>query len=169
MSEYKYVSDDNLLYIWQKIKLLLADKVDKEIGKGLFSGSYNDLTDKPTIPSKTSDLTNDSDFITNTANNLVNYYLKSETYTKDEVNNLVGAIQQFHFEIVNQLPTAGESNILYLVPRTTSETNNVYDEYVYTNNNWEKIGSTDIDLSNYVQTTDLVELTNAEIDTIMAS
>ena len=29
-----------------------------------FSGSYNDLTDKPIIPSKTSDLTNDSGFIT---------------------------------------------------------------------------------------------------------
>lgn len=29
-----------------------------------FSGSYNDLTNKPTIPSKTSDLTNDSNFIT---------------------------------------------------------------------------------------------------------
>lgn len=28
------------------------------------SGSYNDLTDKPTIPTKTSDLTNDSGFIT---------------------------------------------------------------------------------------------------------
>ena len=28
-----------------------------------FSGSYNDLTDKPTIPTKTSDLTNDSGFI----------------------------------------------------------------------------------------------------------
>ena len=28
-----------------------------------FSGSYNDLTDKPTIPSKTSDLTNDSGYI----------------------------------------------------------------------------------------------------------
>ena len=28
-----------------------------------FSGSYNDLTDKPAIPSKTSDLTNDSGFI----------------------------------------------------------------------------------------------------------
>lgn len=28
------------------------------------SGSYNDLTDKPTIPTKTSELTNDSDFVT---------------------------------------------------------------------------------------------------------
>ena len=30
----------------------------------LFSGSYNDLTDKPSIPANTSDLTNDSGFIT---------------------------------------------------------------------------------------------------------
>ena len=30
----------------------------------LFSGDYNDLENKPTIPSKTSDLTNDSDFAT---------------------------------------------------------------------------------------------------------
>ena len=35
--------------------------------KSDFSGSYNDLTDKPTIPSKTSDLTNDSGYITSTA------------------------------------------------------------------------------------------------------
>ena len=33
-------------------------------GKSDFSGSYNDLTDKPSIPSKTSDITNDSGFIT---------------------------------------------------------------------------------------------------------
>lgn len=33
----------------------------------IFSGSYTDLTDKPTIPSKTSDLTNDSGFITSAA------------------------------------------------------------------------------------------------------
>lgn len=37
--------------------------------KSDFSGSYNDLTDKPTIPSKTSDLTNDSGYITSSALN----------------------------------------------------------------------------------------------------
>jgi hypothetical protein len=30
----------------------------------LFSGSYNDLTNKPTIPTKTRQLTNDSNFLT---------------------------------------------------------------------------------------------------------
>ena len=43
----------------------IAKKVDKEEGKGLFSGEYKDLNGKPSIPSKTSDLTNDSDFATN--------------------------------------------------------------------------------------------------------
>lgn len=32
-------------------------------GTSSFSGSYNDLSDKPTIPSKTSDLTNDSGYV----------------------------------------------------------------------------------------------------------
>ena len=95
-----------------------------------------------------------SDFITKSVNDLINYYLKDETYTKAEVNNLIGAIQQFHYEIVQELPSTGANNILYLVPRTESETSNVYDEYVYANNNWEKIGSTDIDLSDYVKNTD---------------
>ena len=43
---------------------LLNNKVDKEAGKGLFSGSYNDLSDVPTIPAKTSELQNDSGYLT---------------------------------------------------------------------------------------------------------
>lgn len=128
--------------------------VEKETwnNKSDFSGSYNDLTDKPNIPSKTSDLTNDSGFITNSVNNLVNYYLKNEVYTKEEVTQLIGAIQQFHYEVVQELPQTGANNIMYLVPKSTSQTNNVYDEYVYSNG-WEKIGDTEIDLSNYVTIT----------------
>lgn len=41
--------------------------------KTSFSGDYDDLTNKPTIPTKTSDLTNDNNFVTNTADNLTNY------------------------------------------------------------------------------------------------
>lgn len=46
--------------------------------KSEFSGSYNDLTNKPTIPSKTSDITNDSDF---TTNNYVNELTQQEIIT----------------------------------------------------------------------------------------
>ena len=46
-----------LLTIANIILNKLDEKVDKETGKGLFSGSYNDLINKPTIPSDVSDLT----------------------------------------------------------------------------------------------------------------
>jgi hypothetical protein len=39
-----------------------------DITVSTFSGSYNDLSNKPTIPTKTSDLTNDSGFITDFGN-----------------------------------------------------------------------------------------------------
>ena len=44
-----------------ELRNMIAGKADKT---ELFSKNYNDLTNKPDIPSKTSDLTNDSGFIT---------------------------------------------------------------------------------------------------------
>lgn len=130
-----------------KIKKIKVGETEYDIGV-----SYTNVDNTPNIPSKTSDLTNDSGFITNSVNNLVNYYLKNEVYTKQEVAELIGAIQQFHYEVVQELPQTGETNIMYLVPKSTSQTNNVYDEYVYSNG-WEKIGDTEIDLTNYVTIT----------------
>ena len=100
----KYLDNDGLLYLWQKIKNVFAtkdslnDKVDKETGKGLSTNDYttaekNKLNDVAsgaqvnvietvkvnntaltpskktvniTVPTKTSDITNDSGFITST-------------------------------------------------------------------------------------------------------
>jgi len=107
------------------------------------------------VPTKTSDLQNDNSFITNTVNNLANYYLKTDTYTQTEVNNLISAAVNGRFEKVTVLPASGEPNVIYLVPKTTALTNNVYDEYIWQDNAWELLGSTEIDLSNYVTTTDL--------------
>ena len=59
-----------------------------------------------TIPTKLSDLTNDVGFITNTANNLTNYYTKSEIdttlssyYTKSEIDAMIGDIETLLEEI----------------------------------------------------------------------
>ena len=59
------------------------------------------------------------------------------------------SITTVSFEVVQTLPSTGEANVIYLVPKSTAQTNNTYDEYIYTNNDWEKIGDTEIDLSNY--------------------
>lgn len=44
---------------------LSGNKSLSDLGITNFDGNYNSLTNKPTIPSKTSDLTNDSNFVTN--------------------------------------------------------------------------------------------------------
>jgi len=56
--------------------------------------------------------------------------------------------------VVEELPQVGQNNIIYLVPKSTSKTNNYYDEYMWISNAWELIGDTQVDLSNYVQNTD---------------
>lgn len=52
-----------------------------EFAEVAFTGDYDDLIGTPAIPTATSDLTNDSGFITNAVNDLVNYYTKSESDT----------------------------------------------------------------------------------------
>lgn len=100
------------------------------------------------VPTKTSDILNDSGFITNTVDNLTNYYLKSETYTQSEVNNLIGQIKTISIEVVDTLPTTGEDNKIYLVPKEGS-TGDIYNEYIWVNNAWELIGTTQVDLTGY--------------------
>ena len=56
-----------------------AKSVYDEIQNNKFSGSYNDLTNKPTIPSKTSDLTNDSNYLQ--TNDIVDNLTSTSTTT----------------------------------------------------------------------------------------
>ena len=93
-----------------------------------------------------------SQFITKTVNDLVNYYTKSETYTKAEVQALIAAINQFHYEVYESLSdvTDPQSNVLYLIGPTGTGSDK-YEEYVFTTE-WVKIGDTSINLSGYVTT-----------------
>lgn len=87
VTEWETPTSDSKVASEKLTKDTLDTKVDKENGKGLSSndftdsykstmdnlktvatsGSYNDLNDKPTIPTKTSDLNNDSGFITSSS------------------------------------------------------------------------------------------------------
>ena len=123
-----------------------------------------------TIPVNTSDLNNDSEFITNTVNNLTNYYLKTETYTQTEVNTLISAIITLHIEVVQTLPTTNISTTtIYLVPKTTAGTQDAYDEYINldgTTAGWEHIGSTEVDLTNYYTKTETDTLLGNKVDKV---
>lgn len=63
---------------------------------------------------------------------------------KELIDNLVN----LQITVVDTLPTTGESNIIYLVKKAGTGTD-IHDEYVYVEGNWEKIGTTDVDLTNY--------------------
>ena len=116
-------------------------------------------------PTKLSEFTNDEGFITNAVADLANYYKKSETYTKTEVTTLIGDIKTITIQKVDTLPSTGQSNVIYLVPKTTTATSNIYTEYIWVaaDSKFEAIGDTAIDLSNYWSKTDLVEVTSTEI------
>ena len=85
----------------------------------------------------------------------------------DFVTAAIAGITGFHAEIVSALPSTGETNILYLVAKSTAASGNGYDEYLYINGAWELIGSTGIDLSGYVQASEMHAITNTEITDIV--
>ena len=109
-------------------------------------------------PTKVSQFTNDSGF-------------QNATQVQNAINAAIEDITGIEFQIVQTLPSTGEKGVIYLVPNSGSG-NNSYDEYIWITNGstskFEKIGTTDVDLSGYVLYTDLVAITNSEIDTIVA-
>ncbi len=111
------------------------------------TGNYNDLKDRPEIPILISQLNNDSDFITNAVKNLANYYNKTESYNKNEINSLLANINSMTIEVIETLPLVNISTTTMYLQKEASK--NSYYQWLYINNEWANIGSTDIDLSNY--------------------
>ena len=123
------------------------------------SGSYNDLSNKPTIPTiptNVSAFTNDAGY-------------QNATAVQNAINDALADVTGIDFQIVQSLPSTGTKGIIYLVPNSGSSPN-IYDEYIWitTSSSFEKIGTTDIDLSGYVLSSELVAISNAEIDTVVA-
>lgn len=85
----------------------------------------------------------------------------------DFVTAAIADITGFHAEIVTELPAVGQTNILYLVAKSAAASGDGYDEYLYINGAWERVGSTDIDLSGYVQASEMHAITNTEITAIV--
>lgn len=72
-----------------------------------------------------------------------------DSYTKEEIDSMISQLKQFEMEVVDSLPSTDiKKNCLYFVPRGVPGLDSYY-EYIYVNNKWEFVGSTDIDLTNY--------------------
>lgn len=113
--------------------------------------------DKSEIPTKTSQLTNDSGFITKNVDDLANYYKKSETYNKTEIDGKVSSVYKYKGTVATyqDLPSTD---------LTIGDVYNVEEDgsnYAWTGNAWDKLGG-DIDLSEYYTKTQTDSLLSAK-------
>lgn len=117
-----------------------------------------------TVPTKTSELSNDSSFVNTSAMNKA---------INDAVAGIIGMefviLGTGQYNVSTLVPTdTGAAGKIYLVPNGGA-TPNTYTEWVWVNSKYEKLGDTAIDLSGYLKSSDLVPLTNAQIDEIMSA
>lgn len=71
------------------------------------------------------------------------------------------------FLIVRELPTTDiKTNKIYLVPNQDGQGNNIYVEYLYVENVWEKLGEfkPEVNLSEYVKSNDIYQCIKKEYD-----
>lgn len=170
-NNYKRIDDDGLLYLLQLLKakidtageenVIETVKVngvplvpDAQKAVDIILTAYALAAD---VPTATSDLTNDSDF-------------QTSTEVQDLIDAALADITGIDFEVVQALPQTGEKGVIYLLSNSGTSPN-VYDEYIWIEptsgqGQYEKIGTTAVDLSGYVQASEMHALTNAEIDTI---
>ena len=174
------------------LKTDLDSKVDKVTGKGL---SANDLTDTlkasydqavtqvQTMASQLGEpntieaiqlngkaLTPDTSKTINIVSSSLSGYGITDAYTKTETNQAIqaaiGGLTQLSYQKVDALPATGSTGVIYLVAHSHG-TQDVFDEYIWYSNAFEKIGNTDIDLSGYLRAADLKAITNSDIDSLV--
>ncbi len=110
-----------------------------------------------TVPTDNNELTNGAGY-------------QNATEVQALINDALEDITGVDYQKVDVLPATGEKGVIYLVPNSGGAPN-IYDEYIWlsSSSSFEKIGTTDIDLSGYQLSAELIAVTNAEIDTIVAN
>lgn len=122
-----------------------------------------------TVPTKVSQLTNDSGFQTSTQVDSIvtGKGYQTQTQVQSLINSAVGNITSIRYEKVTSLPLQGSNGVIYLVAHSHG-TQDIYDEYIWLaeTKTYEKIGNTDIDLSAYVKKSELTAITTNDLNTM---
>lgn len=141
---------------WENVQ----DKPTTIAGYGIADASISGQTvtlgsNSVTVPTNNNQLTNGAGY-------------QTASQVQSAIADAVGDITGFDFQIVEELPGTGQKGVIYLISNSGTG-QNIYDEYIWTGTDYEKIGTTDVDLSNYWSKTDLVAIQNSEIDTIVGA
>lgn len=113
--------------------------------------AWSSLTGKPFSSVNSTDFTTTSGILS--INNSI-WAKKSDVssslsgyYTKGQVDSIISNLKKATITVVETLPTTGEEGIIYLVGTSAP-----YEQYVWEGSAWIDLGSTEIDLTNYVNT-----------------
>lgn len=96
----------------------------------------------------------------------------STAFVKNAITSALQGKIDLQFSFLETLPASGVVGTFYFIPATTSVTGvDEWEEYVWDaeNETFERVGAANVDLTNYFNTTNLPAITNAEIDTILAT
>lgn len=91
----------------------------------------------------------------------------STAFVTSAISTAMAGITKLDFQVVQTLPSTGVKGTFYLIANS-GRGQNVYDEYLWINNKYEKLGTREIDLSSYIKQSDMVAITNSEIDAAFA-
>lgn len=166
MNNLKYTDDNGLLYLIGKIKSLVSGKVDKVDGKGL---STNDYTTEEKVKLATLENYDDTS-IDGRVSTLENAGYQTQSDVQSLINSSLTSVMTYKGTVANYTDLPSENVLVGDTYNITnaSENNNAGDNATWNGTTWDILGSV-IDLSNYLQRSDLVAITNAEIDTMWES
>lgn len=122
-----------------------------------------------TVPTKTSQLTNDSGYQTsaNVESAITGKGYQTSSQVQSAINSALSGITSISYSKVSSLPTTGANGVIYLVAHSHG-TKDIYDEYIWLSDSktFEKIGNTDIDLSAYAKTADFTSISTSDLNTM---
>lgn len=158
-TQYNRLDDNGLLYLLTLLEPLLGDaNVIETVQKNGVALTVSNKTVNIEVPTN-ADI--------QTIVEAYGYQTSSQVSTA--IQTALAGVTQIDFQVVQSLPQTGAKGVIYLLSNSGTGSN-VYDEYIWIDGtpsgSFEKIGSTSVDLSGYVQASEMHALTNAEIDTI---
>lgn len=174
-------SDGSITYIGKTEKLEWANILNKPNFKTVAtSGKYTDLTGLPNLSLKADTVFKNYPNQDKPALNDLILINRNDVIQSTSLGKIFSNLDTDIFIIVDNRPTTGVPNKIYLVPHTKGGTNNTYEEWIWVANSsgvygWENLGSFTIDLSGYarlseVYTRSVVDTkVNAKMDTTTAN
>lgn len=158
----------DILQLWRTVNDSLINKVDKIAGKGLSEANYT-TEEKNKVATVTSgaepnvqsnwaetDTASDAYILNKPTIDSALSSTSTNALQNKVIYDAISSITGITFKVVSSLPATGDASIIYLVSNGGSG-QNIYDEYIWLTNSgsYEKIGSTDIDLTPYAKISDV--------------